>query len=218
MGNVNVSDLPCRVLLLEEHKIVAEGLRALLEKAGIVVVGEAPDVREARALLKTLEPDVVVLDVGGPLLNAIDAVRELHLASPDIKTLLLTLSTDGPLVIQALQTGVQGYVLKTQSADDLVCAIGEVCRGAIYISPSVAGCLIEATLDKDAPREQPLTLRERQVLQFVAEGKSTREISSALGISFKTAEYHRHRVMRKLGIHETAGLVRYAIRRGVIQA
>jgi len=208
--------LPYRVLLVEEHKIVSEGLRALLEKAGIEVVGEACDARSASELAKSHKPKVVVLDVADPHLT-IELVRAIRAASPDTRTLLLTLSADGPLVLQALQSGVQGYVLKTQGAEDLVRAIEDVSQGVVYISPVVAGNLVEVALGKRA-REAPLTPRERQVLKLVAEGQSTREIAEELCISFKTAEYHRHRIMRRLGIHETAGLVRYAIRRGVIQA
>jgi len=209
--------LPYRVLLVEEHKIVSEGLRALLEKAGIQVVGEAFDARSASELTRTQKPEVVVLDVTDPDI-AIALVRAIRAVSPDTRTLLLTLFAAGPLVIEALQSGVQGYVLKTQNAEDLVRAIDEVGQGAVYISPIVAGNLVDVALGKGKAREETLTPRERQVLKLVAEGQSTREIAEELRISFKTAEYHRHRIMRRLGIHETAGLVRYAIRRGVIQA
>jgi two-component system response regulator NreC len=209
--------LTYRVLLVQEHKIVSEGLRALLEKAGIEVVGEAFDARSASELARTQKPEVVVLDIGNPE-NAIGLVRAIRIASPDSRTLLLTLFAAGPLVIEALQSGVQGYVLKTQSAEDLLRAIDGVSQGAVYISPVVAGNLVDVALSREKTREGPLTPRERQVLKLVAEGQSTREIAVELRISFKTAEYHRHRIMRRLGIHETAGLVRYAIRRGVIQA
>ena len=209
--------LPYRVLLVEEYKIFAEGLRALLEKAGIEVVGEAGDARSASELAKSHRPDVVVLDASDPQV-AIDLVGVIRAASPDTRTLLLSLFADGPHVIQALRSGVQGYLLKTQSAADLLRAIDGVSQGAVYISPVVAGNLVDVALGTGKAREEPLTPRERQVLKLVAEGQSTREIAAELCISFKTAEYHRHRIMRRLGIHETAGLVRYAIRRGVIQA
>ena len=208
---------PYQVLLVGEYKIFAEGLRALLERAGIPVVGEASDARSATELAKSHKPGVAVLDISDPQL-AIELVSAIRAASSETRTLVLSLFAEGPLVIQALRSGVQGYVLKTQSAADLICAIDDVSQGAVYISPVVAGNLVDVALGTGKPREEPLTPRERQVLKLVAEGQSTREIAAELSISFKTAEYHRHRIMRRLGIHETAGLVRYAIRRGVIQA
>ena len=209
--------MPSRVLLAEDHQIVRQGVRALLEKAGHQVVGEASDGREACKLAESLQPSVAVLDLAMPMLNGLDAIREIHRVSPNTRTILLTMYTDRPYVLQALQAGAKGYVLKSQAAEDLIRAIQEVLRGAVYLSPGVAVSLVDAYLHKGDAPEEPLTARERQILQLVAEGKTTKAIAGLLGISFKTAESHRNRIMKKLDIHDVASLVRYAIRRGLVQ-
>jgi len=155
--------------------------------------------------------------VSMPLLNGVDAAREIQKACPRTRTILLTMHAEDQYVLQALQGGVRGYVLKKQAVMDLVQAIREVCRGNVYLSPGVSAAVVEAYQSKKGPADL-LTSREREVLQLVAEGKTTKEIASLLGVSVKTAESHRTRVMQKLDIHETASLVRYAIRRGLIQA
>lgn len=210
--------MTCRVLLADDHLIVRQGLRALLERAGHSVVGEAADGREACELAKTLQPNVAVLDLAMPLLNGLDAIGEIRRVSPGTLTILLTMHTDRPYVLRALRAGAKGYVLKTQAADDLVRAIREVREGAVYFSPSVAVELVEAYLSKDEQPKEPLTARERQILQLVAEGKTTKAIAGMLSITYKTAESHRNRIMQKLDIHQTAGLVRYAIRQGLLRA
>jgi two-component system, NarL family, response regulator NreC len=207
----------CRVLLADDRQIVRQGLRALLKKAGHSVVGEAADGREACELAQKLQPNVAVLERAMPLLNGLDAIRKIRRVSPKTVTILLTMYTDRPYVLQALQAGAKGYVLKTQAADDLVRAIQEVRRGAVYLSPGVAVGLVDAHLSKEKESKDPLTARERQILQLVAEGKTTKAIGELLGITFKTAESHRNHIMKKLDIHQTAGLVRYAIRRGLIR-
>jgi len=208
--------MSCRVLLADDHQIVREGLRGLLEKAGHEVVGEAADGREALKLARALLPDIAVLDLSMPSLNGLDAAHEMRRISPEIKTILLTMHTEKGYVLQALRAGAKGYVLKTQAAEDLIRAIREVSRGEVYLSPGVAVSVVDAYLQKTDPGADPLTPRERQILQLVAEGKSTKEIARILSISFKTAESHRNRMMKKLDIHEVAGLVRYAIRRGLV--
>ena len=134
-----------------------------------------------------------------------------------IKAILLTMHTDDPYVLEALRAGISGYVLKTQATHDLVQAIREVTRGAIYLSPGVSKTVVDAYRNKSDLPPDPLSPREREVLQLVAEGKTTKEVAALLGVSVKTAESHRTRIMSKLDIHETAGLVRYAIRRGLVQ-
>jgi DNA-binding NarL/FixJ family response regulator len=196
---------------------VREGVRALLERDGLEVIGEAADGREAVRLAGELHPDVAILDFAMPLLNGLDAANEVRRLSPATRTILLTVHTEDHYVLEALQAGVSGYVVKTQAAADLVQAIHEVCRKAIYLSPVISRTIVDAYLGKAAPPAEVLSARERQVLQLVAEGKTTKEIATLLGISTKTAESHRTRLMRKLEIHDTAGLVRYAIRRGLIQ-
>ena len=205
-----------RVLLADDHLIVCQSLKAVLEREELQVVGEAADGREAVRLARALRPDVAVLDVSMPLLNGLDAAREIQKACPRTRTILLTMHGEDTYVLQALQMGIRGYVLKSQAVTDLVRAVREVSRGAMYLSPGVSAAVVEAYRTKKDLRD-PLTPRERAVLHLVAEGKTTKEVASLLGMSVKTAEYHRNSVMRKLDIHETASLVRYAIRRGLIE-
>jgi len=205
-----------RILLADDQVIVREGVRALLEREGFEVVAEASDGREAVRLATTLQPDIAIFDLGLPVLNGLDATREILRASPGTRSIVLTVLAERQNVLDALRAGAKGYVVRTQAAADLLLAIHEVSRGAIYLSPSISGIVVEAYLTlSDAPSD-PLTPRERQVLQLVAEGRRTREIADLLGVSVKTAESHRVRIMGKLGIRQTAGLVRYAIRQGLI--
>lgn len=207
----------CRILLADDHQLFRQGLRVLLEKAGHEVVGEASDGRAALALAQTLQPDIAVLDLSMPLLNGVDAAHEIKRISPNTRTILLTMHTDKEYVLRALRAGARGYVLKTQAAEDLVRAVRETFTGEVYLSPAVSVSVVDAYLGKARENEDPLTPRERQILQLVAEGKTTKEIASLLGVSFKTAESHRNRAMQKLDIHDIAGLTRYAIRRGLVQ-
>ena len=209
--------MPTRILLADDHQIVRQGLKALLEREGFAVVAEVADGQEAIRSARERCPDVAVLDFGMPLLNGLGAAREILHACPRAKAILLTMHTEDHYVLEALQAGVKGYVVKTQAAADLIRAIHEVLRGMMYLSPGVSQAVVEAYLAKSELPVDPLTPREREVLQLVAEGKSTKEIAQLLGISFKTAESHRTRIMKKTSIHETAGLVRYAVRRGLIQ-
>ena len=206
-----------RILLADDHAIVRQGLRALLEREGFAVVAEAEDGQAAVRHVRERCPDVAVLDFSMPLLNGLDAAVEIIRACPRARAILLTMHTDDHYVLSALQAGVKGYVVKTQAASDLVRAIHEVLRGMMYLSPGVSEAVVQAYLAKSEMPADPLTSREREVLQLVAEGKSTKEVAGLLGISFKTAESHRTRILKKLDLHETAGLVRYAVRRGLIQ-
>lgn len=209
--------MPTRLLLADDHALVRQGLVAFLESQGFQIVGEASDGQEALRLATKTQPDVAVLDISMPLLNGVDSARELKKSSPKTKVILLTKHEEDQYVTEALRGGVRGYVLKSQVARDLVCAIQEVCRGSIYLSPSISHAVVDAYLTKREVPEDPLSARERQVLQLVGEGKSSKEVAVQLGVSVKTAESHRARLMRKLDIHETASLVRYAIRHGLIQ-
>lgn len=206
-----------KILLADDHVVVRQGLRALLEQAGLTVVGEASDGHEAVQLARELRPDAVVLDLAMPRLNGLDAAREIMQASPRTVTILLTLYTEDHHVLAALRAGISAYVVKTQAVHELVHAIKEASRGAVYLSPSVSRAAVQAYLDKAELPKDPLTAREREVLQLVAEGKTTKEIADILSVSSKTAESHRGRIMEKLGIHNTAGLVRYSIRHGLIE-
>jgi len=206
-----------QVLIADDHPLIRQGLRSLLEKRGFTVVGEAVDGREATQLAQELEPDVAVLDLAMPLLNGLDAAREIIRASRRTKTILVTVHTADQYVLEALQAGVRGYVLKSQATADLVQAVHEVMRGGRYLSPGISEAVVQAYLGKTDLPSDPLTSREREVLQLIAEGKKTKEIAGLLGVSVKTVESHRTRLMEKLDIRQTAGLVRYAIRRGLIQ-
>jgi DNA-binding NarL/FixJ family response regulator len=210
--------MPCRVLLADDHQLVRQGVRALLENAGHVVVGEAADGRQACQLARRLQPDIAVLDLSLPILNGVDATREIRRVSPRTRTIVLTMYTERPFVLQAMQAGARGYVLKSQPAEDLIKAIREALRGAAYLSPAVSALLLDAYRERAHDGDERLTARERAVLQLIGEGKTTKAIADLLGISFKTAESHRSRVMKKLDIHQVAGLVRYAIRRGLLRA
>jgi len=209
--------VPTRILLADDHLVVREGLRALLEAAGFKVVGEARDGREAIKLAKLLEPEVTVFDIGMAGLNGVDACRELLREVPEMRIIMLTVHAEDAYVIEALRAGARGYVLKTQAGSDLVRAIGEVTQGRIYLSPSVSSAVVQAFLAGGTSPADPLTPREREVLQLIAEGRSTKEVAGILGVSVKTAETHRTRLMTKLDIHHTAGLVHYAIRRGLVR-
>ncbi len=182
------------------------------------MVGEASDGQETLRSAEMTQPDVAILDIRMPVLNGVDAARELKKSSPNTKIIILTQHEEDQYVTEALHAGAKGYVLKSQAAEDLVHAIREVCRGAVYLSPSISRTVVGAYLSKRSVSTDALSGRERQVLQLVGEGKSTKDIAIQLGISVKTAESHRARLMKKLDIHETASLVRYAIRRGLIQA
>src|SRR5262245_13532109 len=205
------------VLLADDHQIVRQGLKVLLEREGFDVVGEASDGREAVRLAARLRPDVAVVDFVMPLLNGLDAGVQIQRESPSTRAILLTMYTEDQYVLEAFRGGLRGYVIKTQAAGDLVQAIREVLRNSLYVSPGISRTLVEAYLSKTDLPPDPLTPREREVLQLVAEGQTTKEIATVLGLSVKTAETHRTKIMRKLEIHETAGLVRYAIRHGLVQ-
>ena len=207
--------MPIRLLLAEDHVMVRQGLRVLLEQAGMVVIGEASDGPEALRLARTHQPEVAILDIAMPLLNGLETARRLREAVPQTKTIVLTMHTEEPYILEALQAGVVGYVLKSQAAVDIVQAIQTALQGAIYLSPRVTNAVVQAYLAGVTLSSDPLTSREREIVQRIAEGQTTKEIAAHLGLSIKTVESHRINLMRKLDIHETATLVRYAIRRGL---
>jgi len=206
-----------RILLADDHQIVRQGFKALLEQAGFAVVAEGTNGREAVELARTHKPDVAVLDLVMPLLNGLEAGRQILALNAGIRVVLLTMHTEEHQVIAALRAGVRAYLVKTQAAEDLVQAIREVLRGGVYLSPAVSRVLVEGYLTRPDAEANPLTAREREVLQLVAEGKTSKEIATLLDLSVKTAESYRARIMEKLDIHDTAGLVRYAIRHGFIE-
>jgi DNA-binding NarL/FixJ family response regulator len=199
--------------------ILIQGIRKLIEsESSYTVVGEASEGREAVRLVKRLKPDIAVLDITMPELNGLDAARLIGKACPGTRVILLTMHKENPYVVEALKAGVHGYVVKSQTAGDLLRAIKEVSQDRVYLSPGVSQIVLDAYRRRIEPDNDPLTVREREVLQLIAEGQKTKEVAARLGISVKTAESHRTRIMTKLDIHETAGLVRYAIRWGLISA
>ncbi|HKQ20054.1 MAG TPA: response regulator transcription factor [Candidatus Eisenbacteria bacterium] len=205
-----------RIVLADDHAIVRQGLKALLADGKFSVVGEAENGQDAARLVRELKPDIAVLDIGMPLLNGVGAALAISKDSPETRTIALTVHTEDLYVLEALRSGIRGYVLKTQAMSELVEAIHQVVRGSIYLSPGVSQAVLDAFLSRREFVPPALTPRERQVLQLVAEGKRSKEIADLLGISTKTAEAHRAHIMDKLEIHETAGLVRYAVKYGFV--
>jgi DNA-binding NarL/FixJ family response regulator len=205
------------ILLADDHQVVRQGLHALLTAEGFRIVAEASNGVEALQQAAVHQPEIAVLDISMPVMNGLEAAREMTRESPRTRTILLTRHEDDQYVVASLKAGVRGYVLKSQAAHDLVQAVKDVRRGDVYLSPSVSRTVIDVFLSKNEQAHDRLTARERQVIQLIGEEKTTKEIANILGISAKTAESHRSRLMQKLDIHGTAGLVRYAIRRGLIE-
>jgi DNA-binding NarL/FixJ family response regulator len=206
-----------RIIIADDHVMVRQGLKALLERERYKVVGEASDGFEALQLAKSLHPDLCLLDLAMPNLNGIDCAREILKEVPRTRVIILTMHSEDHYVLAALRSGAMGYVVKNRAAADLLQAIGEAQHGHFYLSPGVSGAVVAAYLANSELPVDPLTTRERQVLQLIAEGKTTKEAAGILEISVKTAESHRSRIMQKLQVHETAGLVRHAIRIGLTQ-
>ena len=213
------------VLLAEDHEIVREGLRTLLEAEGdIAVVGEAETGRRAVALTRRLRPAVVVMDIAMPFLNGLEATRQILKAVPATKVLILSAHSDDAYVEQVTAMGASGYLIKQTSARVLSRAIREVHAGRAYFSPAIAKRFVyrdqKPPLRAGQMKRQiaRLSSREAEVLQRIAEGEANKQIAAGLGISIKTVEKHRDHLMRKLNIHDTAGLTRYAISAGIIES
>jgi DNA-binding NarL/FixJ family response regulator len=209
--------MPIQVLLADDHQIIRDGMKVFLEREGYKVNAEAQNGREAVNLALQLRPEVVVLDIGMPMLNGLDAAREILHSLANTKIILLTMHDERSYVLEGLRLGAKGFVTKTHAGEDLVQAIRHSLQGKTYLSPELSQIVFESIQMKDEVLKDPLTPRERQILQLVAEGKTAKESARLLNISAKTAETHKARIMEKLNIHETAGLVRYAIRIGLIQ-
>jgi len=218
---------PFRILLADDHEVVRAGLRALLEEqSGWEVVAEAVDGRDAVEKATKLKPDVVVIDIAMPSLNGLEAVRQIVKTAPNTKVLVLTMYDSDPLIQQVLQAGARGYLLKSDAGRDLVSAIDALRRNKTFFTPKVSQMVLEGYLDKspkekeaeDEPESLRLTSRQREIVQLLAEGKSSKEVAAVLGLSVKTAETHRANIMRKLDCHSVTELVRYAIRNHIIAA
>lgn len=218
---------PFHILLADDHEVVRAGLRALLEEQnGWEVVAEAVDGRDAVDKVGKFKPDVVVIDIAMPSLNGLEAVRQIVKAVPNTKVLVLTMYDSDPLIQQVLQAGARGYLLKSDAGRDLVSAIDALRRNKTFFTPKVSQMVLEGYLDK-SPKERQvegeseslrLTSRQREIVQLLAEGKSSKEVAAVLGLSVKTAETHRANIMRKLDCHSVTELVRYAIRNHIIAA
>lgn len=206
-----------RVLVADDHQIVLQGLKTILQDSGLNVVAEAADGQEAVRLARELEPDLAILDIAMPLKNGIDAAAEISKACPQTRTILLTMHSEDRYVLEALRAGVRGYVLKSRAATEVIRAIRDVVDGSIFLSPTVSQALVGAYLQSAGSGFENLTPREIQVLRLVAEGKTTKEIAAILGVNVKTADTHRTNLMHKLDLHSSTDLVHYAIRRGLVQ-
>ncbi len=211
-----------KVVLAEDHTIVRKGIRALLDaEDNIEVVGEAEDGQAAINQVEKFSPDLVIMDHTMPVLNGLTATRQIKKMFPDVKILILTMHTNEEYVLQFLRAGAAGYLIKKTAPKELVTAIQAIYQGESYLSPSISKVVIDgyvqqsSNLDSEDNYEK-LTDRERQILQLVTEGFSNREIAEQLSISIKTVNNHRVSLMDKLDIHNTAKLVKYAIRKGVI--
>ena len=209
-----------RVLLADDHNIVREGLMSLLEKEpDIDIVAMADNGRTAVQLAGEMKPNVAVLDIAMPEMNGIEATRRISQDVPEIKVLALSMHSARRFVTEALSAGAKGYLLKDCAAEELVRAIRTVAANETYLSPKVAGLIVKDYL-KHSPDSAPsaesfLTNREREILQLIAEGESTKEIAFNIGVSIKTVETHRQQIMKKLNLHSVAELTRYAIREGI---
>ena len=220
---------PIRIVLADDHTLVRAGIRALLQGIHEVeVVAEADDGREAIALTAQLRPDIVLLDIAMPKLNGLEAAARLTKEFPDVRVIILSMHANEEYVLQSLRAGAAGYLLKGARAAELELAVTSVARGESYLSPAASKHVIgdyvqraagEAPANQDERRAaERLTPRQREILQLIAEGHSTKEIAQILNISVKTAESHRAQLMERLNIHDVAGLVRYAIRAGLVDS
>jgi len=209
-----------RVVLADDHALVRAGFRALLNSTeGIEVVGEASDGREVLGLIRTLEPDVVLLDIAMPSLSGLEAAARIIKEFPRVRVIMLSMYRSEQYVAQALRTGAAGYLLKDAAVAELALAIKAVVRGEVYFSSAISKHVIEGYLSRARPEPDPLeglTPRQREILQLIAEGHTTKDIATILNVSVKTVESHRAQLMKRLNLHDIAGLVRFAMRVGLV--
>jgi DNA-binding NarL/FixJ family response regulator len=216
---------PVHILLADDHEVVRKGLRALLEtQPGWKVIAEATDGREAVEKAQSMHPDVAIVDIGMPSLNGLEATRQIVKKAPRTRVLVLTMHDTNPLIQQVVKAGARGYVLKSDVASDLVSAVEALTHDQTFFTSKVSQIILDRYVGKsDVPEnvadpDSPLTPREREVVQLLAEGKSSKEVAAVLGISVKTAETHRINLMRKLDCHSVAEVVRYAVRNLIAEA
>jgi DNA-binding NarL/FixJ family response regulator len=209
-----------RILLADDHKVLREGLRMVLEKdPQMQVVGEADDGRAAVKLAGELAPDIVVMDIGMPDMNGIEATRQITRANPDVKVIALTTYNDKRYVLGILAAGACGYVLKANAGGELLRAVHAACRGQTYLCPDVAGAVVNGYMARNGPgggvAAKVLGAREREVLQLLAEGHGSKDIAGRMDISTRTVEAHRRNIMEKLNLRTIAELTKYAVREGL---
>ncbi len=207
-----------RVLLADDHRLVLEGLQRILEPE-FEVVGQVEDGRTLLNLAQRLHPEVILLDVSMPLLNGIDAARQIARVCPGIKLMMVTMHSDPRYVIEAFRAGASGFVLKRSRPQELIHAIWTVLRGRPYVAPELgidAAGILEKVSRPDKTNMPALTPREREVLQLVAEGRSSKDIAALLGISLKAVEFHRSKIRKRLGMKKTSELTRYALDHGLV--
>ncbi len=206
-----------KVLLVDDHKMMRDGLRAILEREGIDVVGEASTGHEAIALAQRLKPNIIIMDITMPDLNGIDATRRLVAERHGVKVIALSVNSDRRYVLAMIEAGAVGYLLKNAASDELVQAVRTVSGDLTYVSPAIAGVLVDSRLSPTPQTrpDRPLSPRERQVLQLLAEGKSSKDIASRLELAVPTVETHRRQIMDKLNLRTIAELTKYAIREGI---
>ena len=211
-----------RIALADDHALVRAGIRALLEKLpGVEVVGEADNGRAALELIKKSAPNVILLDISMAGLGGLETLPRIVRDFPAVKVLILSAHANEEFVLRALRSGAAGYMLKDAAAEELELAIKAVAQGKTYLSPSISRTVVESYLQRSTGEQGPieeLTARQREILQLIAEGKNTKEIAGLLDISVKTVEAHRLQLMARVDIHDVPGLVRYAIRSGLISA
>lgn len=209
-----------RILVADDHEVVRKGLCSLLQDRGWEIVGEASDGRQAVEKTQQLKPDLVILDIGMPNLNGLDATRQILHQNPQQKVLILTITDTDQVIRDVLQAGARGFVLKSDAARDLVAAVEAVQQQRTFFTSRVGEMVLDGYL-KGGTRSEPtlpsLTPREREIVQLLAEGKSTKEVATVLDLSVKTAETHRSNIMRKLKLHSVGELVLYAIRNNIVQ-
>ena len=207
-----------RILLADDHEMVRKGLRATIEShAGWEVCGEARTGREAVAKARELHPDIVVMDFAMPELNGLEATRQVCAALPRAEVLVLSMHESERLVRELLAAGARSYLLKTDAGESLVAALESLSQHKPYFTPKVSALVLQGYLNPETQERPELSPREREIIQLIAEGKATKEVAEMLGISVKTAETHRTNLMRKLDLHSTADVVRYAIRNQIVQ-
>jgi DNA-binding NarL/FixJ family response regulator len=218
---------PIKVILVDDHSLVRAGIRSLIQNiSGVEVIAEANNGRDAIRLIDELIPDLVLLDIAMPELNGLEVISRISKDNTDTKVIILSMHTNEEYVVQALKAGAAGYLLKDSAPNELEIAVNAVMKGETYLSPAISKHVVDNYLrrisDVSTEKERgpdifkQLTSRQREILQLIAEGNSTKEIANKLNVSIKTVETHRMQLMDRIGIHDVAGLVRYAIRMGII--